>query len=132
MISIIFILLITKEGHKSFLHHKQLNKESNYNGSYKKIIDEDVSGFCGDNLSFTIHSDSITFSGTGNMVEYSSYLFTPWNTYSIRIAIFEDGVTSIGSYAFDNMQSLISINISDSVTSIGVSAFLGQQDYSHL
>ena len=79
------------------------------------------SGTCGDNLTWTLTSDgTLTISGTGEMTS------SPWrDSYSdvIKSVIIEDGVTSIGDWAFEFCSSLTSVTIPDSVTSIGMSAF---------
>ncbi len=85
-----------------------------------------TSGTCGDNLSWTYDSSTytLTISGTGAMDDYSSYN-RPWESYmnSIENVIVSDGITTIGSMAFDWCTSLISITIPDSVITIGDYAF---------
>lgn len=73
----------------------------------------------------TLGSDGVmTVRGTGAMANYS-YSTSPW--YSVRTSIttlnIEDGVTSIGNYAFCNCVGLSSAILPASVSSIGNSAF---------
>jgi len=56
------------------------------------------------------------------------YLASPWSDYGItpkpiQVVIIEEGVTSIGEYAFALCSSLKEVTIGESVTSIGKSAF---------
>ncbi len=85
-----------------------------------------VSGTCGDNLTWTYNTSTctLTISGTGPMYDYD-YGTRPWETYedSIKKVIIEDGVTTIGDYAFVLCGRLISVTIGDSVTTIGDAAF---------
>ena len=66
---------------------------------------------------------TLTISGTGDMTDY--YYSAPWYNRrgEIRAVIIENGVTSIGNYAFYYCTGLTSVTIPDSVTSIGDSAF---------
>ncbi len=84
------------------------------------------SGICGDNLTWTLEDDgTFTVSGTGNMYNYSSSSPVPWNSYSteIRTVIIDNGVESIGNYAFYDCVALISVTLPGSVKSIGYYAF---------
>ncbi len=81
------------------------------------------SGTCGTNLTWTLSSGTLTISGTGAMDNYSSQ--GPWNSSSVKTVIIEDGVTSIGGYAFRGCSKLTSATIGNSVTSIGEWAFEG-------
>ncbi len=91
---------------------------------------EVASGTCGDDLTWNLSDDGVlTISGTGGMNDYDYYYnneFAPWlGDYSNEITtiVIEDGVTSIGNYAFWYCDSLIHVTIPDSVTSIGTRAF---------
>ena len=98
------------------------------NGSLVTVFAEEVtvtaSGTCGaneDNLTWTLDSaGTLTISGDGAMAEYYNEN-QPWVEYTadIKRVVIEDGVTSIGNYAFNLCKALTSIEISDSVTSIG-------------
>ena len=85
------------------------------------------SGKCGDNLTWSLDTDTgvLTVSGTGDMYNWSSVSNVPWysNRSSVKTVVIGDSVTSIGNYAFNNCTGLTSITIPDSVTSIGGSAF---------
>ena len=84
------------------------------------------SGTCGDSVTWSYNLDTgrLTISGTGNMVNYSTFE-APWVYYgdTIIAADISSGVTSIGSYAFVKCTGLIGITVPDSVSSIGRYAF---------
>jgi len=69
----------------------------------------------------------LTISGTGAMP--TNFTFTggnnPWYAQraSITSVVIEDGVTTIGQYAFSGCTGLTSVTIPNSVTSIGLQAF---------
>ena len=77
-----------------------------------------------DNLTWTLTADgTMTISGTGAMKEdYNIYYSPAHDNKNIKKVVIEDGVTSIGEYAFSGC-SMTSITIPDSVKSIGDSAF---------
>ena len=94
------------------------------------------SGVCGENLTWTLEDGVLTISGTGPMSDYLKYNahqsytverpdlddLAPWGT-DITSVVIEDGVTTIGDYAFYNCQQIESIEIPASVKTIGDSAF---------
>ena len=86
------------------------------------------SGSCGENVTWTLTADgTLTISGTGAMTDYTYDSRSPWyscRTYIKRV-VMQQGVTSIGDYAFAYCVSLTSVTIPDGVTSIGDSAFSG-------
>ncbi len=85
-----------------------------------------ASGKCGDDLTWTLDTaGTLTISGTGNMPEWSWGSSAPWfsSRSSITKVVIENGVTSIGDYAFYALSALTSIEIPTSVTSIGEGAF---------
>jgi len=80
---------------------------------------------CGPNLLFSIDEDTLTISGTGEMYDYSDTYIAPWydDRLSIKSIEIEDGVTTIGSYAFYECDCFSSVTIPSSITSIGDYAF---------
>ena len=88
-----------------------------------------ASGICGSNLVWKLfYSGELVISGLGKMRDFSrptGCIQTPWCNFLVKIAsvIIEDGVTSIGRWAFSGCKSLESITIPSSVTSIGNCAF---------
>ena len=84
-----------------------------------------LSGICGKNLTWTLEADKVLrIRGTGEMYDYAAGQ-APWQDYASDIYALEisDGVTSIGSYAFDGCYRLVDSIISSSVTSYGDYAF---------
>ena len=73
----------------------------------------------------TLENNTLTISGTGKMADFISGM--PWNSYktSITKVVIEDGVTTIGGYAFGNCSDLKSVSIPSSITIIGTDAFFG-------
>ncbi len=90
-----------------------------------KASAEELSGTCGDNLTWSLDTETgeLLITGTGEMFIYDSS--PPWGNYrsSIKSVTITDGVTTIGAWAFSSCTSLISITIPDSVTAIGERAF---------
>lgn len=87
-----------------------------------------ASGTCGDALTWKLDSKgTLTISGTGAMTDYTKSGVAPWNKdyEEIRFVVIENGVTTIGEYAFENCTLLESVAISDSVEKIGKYAFSG-------
>ena len=83
-------------------------------------------GKCGDNVTYSLDTSTgvLTISGTGKMTDYYYSANSPFYYYSsVETVIIENGVTSIGEYAFDDCTSLASVTIGNSVTIIGKRAF---------
>ncbi len=97
------------------------------------------SGECGYGMSYELTSDGVlTFSGTGSIYDFKqsedSYNYTdrsvaPWHKYSYMITSIEfpmySGIYKIPEYAFMDCYNLISIELPENVTTIGVGAFAG-------
>ena len=85
-----------------------------------------TSGTCGDSLTWEYDSATytLTISGTGTMYDYP-HNKRPWESYedNIKVIIINDGVTSIGRYAFAYFDNLQDVTISNSVLYIGEYAF---------
>jgi len=74
--------------------------DANYYAQF--IKDAKSNGTCGDNLTWVLGNDGVlTISGTGDMYDYESTTM-PWYDYNADITsvVIEEGVTSIGFYAF--------------------------------
>ena len=85
------------------------------------------SGSCGENVTWTLTADgTLTISGTGTMTDYANS-GSPWYSCrgAIKSVVIQQGVTSIGNWAFWDCSGLTSVTIPDGVTSIGGSAFSG-------
>ena len=91
-------------------------------------------GTCGDYLIWKLDdTGTLTISGAGAMYDYPdsySYTYTtaPWggsesNAQRVKTVVIQNGVTSIGAYAFCCCSELTSVTIPDGVTSIGDYAF---------
>ena len=87
---------------------------------------EVYSGTCGANLKWTMDSETsvLTISGNGTMSDYNVATSgrAPWNKYSPKKVIIQEGVTSIGTYTF-YYHSISEVSLPQSLTSIGNSAF---------
>lgn len=85
-----------------------------------------ASGTCGKNLTWTLKDGVLTISGKGDMTDWKDGS-PSWDSYSsdIKSVVIEDGVTSIGDYAFYYYSDMTSVSIGNSVTRIGEYAFLG-------
>lgn len=84
-----------------------------------------ASGACGDGVSWDLTGGVLTISGSGDMADYSEASPAPWQSYadqilSVRV---ENGVTSIGDFAFCQLKKVTAASVADSVTDIGSYAF---------
>lgn len=89
-------------------------------------------GSCGKNLTYELDEDGKTLkiSGTGKMDSFSNTDLAPWSKesniiYKIENIIIEEGVTSIGSYAFTEMSKIKKISLPKTITKIEKYAFVG-------
>jgi len=94
------------------------------------ILPEAISGECGKGLTWTLDAaGKLTIRGTGPMWDYTdrrnARAAGPWAGHEaeIRSLVVEDGVTSIGAYAFQSCGNLKTAEIADSVETIGQGAF---------
>ena len=90
------------------------------------VLEKGYTYWIEDNLTWKLYADgTLNISGKGAMKDYSydSNQSPVYNNSNVKKVVIEDGVTSIGAYAFYECSSLTSITIPDGVTSIGISAF---------
>ena len=89
-----------------------------------------ASGICGatqEACAWKLTDDyTLKIYGNGAMNNFTSSTI-PWATYSgqIKKVVIENGVTTIGNYAFNSCSSLTTMSIGGSVTTIGNYAFYG-------
>ena len=91
-----------------------------------EIVARGECGTNGNNLTWTLDSDwTLTISGHGEMADYFYPTSPPWYRYreNIKTVIIENGVHSIGAWAFTYFYALESMTIPGSVQSIGTYAF---------
>ena len=66
-------------------------------------------------VTWSLDGGTLTISGEGAMANYN-YGESPWfNSAAITKIVIEDGVTSIGNYAFSQLTKLTSVTIPDRV-----------------
>lgn len=90
----------------------------------KKIVDG--SGTCGSNLTWSICDSVLTISGTGEMTNWSNTTSSvPWYGYrnEIKHVVIEEGVTTIGNYAFYQMSKIKTVTNPSTLKIIGTFAF---------
>ena len=89
---------------------------------------EVYSGTCGNNLNWSLDTETGAFviTGSGAMDSYTSPSLIPWQNYKsfIKSISLPSGLTSICKNAFNNCDSITSIYIPDNVSSIGENAFM--------
>ena len=87
------------------------------------------SGFCGaeeNTVSWSLDENgALEIAGQGAMNEWKNEEEVPWNGYRDQITEvrIEEGVTSIGAYAFADCENLVKLDIVDSVQTIGAFAY---------
>ena len=80
----------------------------------------------GDNVTVSKNGNVITVKGNGDMKNYSLNDLPAWtNDIDTTKIIIDDGVTSIGDFAFSNFMSVKDVTIADTVKYIGQRAFSG-------
>jgi hypothetical protein len=87
--------------------------------------DDSISCTATDAVTATLDGGTLTISGTGKMKHFRYISNVPWyySRSDIAIVVIEQGVTSIGNYAFYYCNGLSSVTIPEGVTSIGNYAF---------
>ena len=82
-------------------------------------------GTCGESLTWTLVEGALTITGDGAMTDWADNADVPWAQLrdEIQSVTIEDGVTSIGNYAFAYCSSLTGATLPTSITSIGKAAF---------
>ncbi len=84
-----------------------------------------AANYCGENVTWSLTDGVLTISGSGDMTEYRHFSNTPWYRQkdTITEVVVENGVTSIGDYAFYLCNSIESVDLPDGLLKIGNYAF---------
>jgi uncharacterized repeat protein (TIGR02543 family) len=95
------------------------------NKAMSQVVASGTTGDCTWTLTGTSGNYTLTISGAGAMGDYSSSSNIPWYSYlnGIKTLDLQQGVTTIGNYAFYECSGLTSVTIPNSVTTIGAGAF---------
>lgn len=83
------------------------------------------SGDCGESVTWSVYDDgTLVISGEGEMANYFQMEEAPWGVHSasIRSVLVEEGVTTVGDYAFLSLNAE-SISLPEGITFIGERAF---------
>lgn len=91
------------------------------------IVANIASGKAG-SMDWVISDEGIlTVSGNGAIPDYSIVSDAPWRTYrnSVRHIVLEEGITTIGSYAFRDMQYYTSASLPSTLKTLKTYAFYG-------
>lgn len=85
----------------------------------------EISGTCGDGLTWTFADGRLTISGSGDMTNYNEWDLPPWYEYREQILwlTLPEGLTSVGTMAFYECKNLTAVTIPSTVTRIGELAF---------
>lgn len=88
---------------------------------------ETLTGSCGTNVTYSLDTESgiLTISGTGSTNNYSYSNHSPWysNRHAIKQVLINEGITSIGDYAFEVCDNVVSVTFNSPIVSIGEGAF---------
>lgn len=83
---------------------------------------ESANGTCG-NVNWEFSGTTLTITGTGAMPDFTSSQTAPWSSLDVSEVIIGEGITSIGTQSFTNMDSVTSISFPDSLKTIKEAAF---------
>lgn len=87
----------------------------------------EASGSCGEGVTWTLSGGALTVSGSGDMTDYGEFDPAPWAAYgdAVKSVRIENGVGSVGDFAFFQMDSISAVTLAPSVKQVGQFAFYG-------
>lgn len=110
-------------------------KRQSFGGNITWIA-SNASGNCGDNLTWDFNAGTLTITGDGTMYDYSQdqTKLAPWAHLGdyIKKLVIDEGVTSIGDYAFYSCKYLNYAALPASISRVGVFSFasiIGERQY---
>lgn len=96
-------------------------------GTTRWIKDRTIRGVCGEKLNWELDTDyNLKITGTGAMFDFDDYCPRPWPK-EISSVTFDEGITCIGAFAFEDCRLCGEIKFPVSIRSIGQNAFTGTQ-----
>ena len=99
---------------------------SDYSIPFESIGETDpveLPRICGVNVTWDVADGVLTISGNGAMNNYTVGGNVPYADEDFTKAVLSDGVTTVGSYAFQLEKAMTAVTIPESVTKIGEGAF---------
>lgn len=85
---------------------------------------------------YDAESATLTVKGTGEIADYTEGTIKsrPWNVYKdeTKHIVIGDGITAVGDYAFAQFKYVQSVEIPESVVSLGTAAFVGADSLSEI
>lgn len=102
--------------------------QTELSGTTKELINSvteataEAKGICGSDMTWYYQDGVLVIKGTGDMNNYSIDT-APWKDYSIGWIAIDEGVNSIGQFAFYRLQDLSNVTLPSTLTSIGSDAF---------
>lgn len=93
---------------------------------YEEVSDIPA-GKCGENLNWVLWDGVLTINGSGKVGDLTYFGSTPWHEFpdDITSLVLGEGISSIGDYAFQNMNRIESVSFPQGLESIGKAAFNG-------
>jgi hypothetical protein len=91
-------------------------------GDCGKTSGDNVNWVCAD-MDGNSTGETMVIYGSGAMADYTQPDQAPWYDYDFTTLNIEEGVTTIGNYAFQNCNGINTVNLPSKVTSIGNYAF---------
>lgn len=93
--------------------------------------------FAGDvSFDYEAESATLTVKGTGEIADYTEETIKtrPWNVYKdeTKHIVIGDGITAVGDYAFAQFKYVQSVEIPESVVSLGTASFVGTDSLSEI
>ena len=123
------------------IEHKEADQNYGNDSDFVRVLEDlPTEGSCGDDSVWSMDPETgvLTISGSGAMYDYSLEDEAPWSDYGLQIktVVIDDGITHIGSHAFEGSTGLKKVTIASSVESIGDYAFadcdaLAQVEFEH-
>ena len=90
-----------------------------------RLSNGEIDFTCGENATWKLENGVLTIMGTGAMYDYSATEAAPWIDFVEHITkvVIEEGITTIGDYAFFGCTELVTVENHATLTKVGAHAF---------